>query len=65
MASPAPKLAPADLAKALADFASKGKEITKVATGAASNVKKSDYIGKKALAGITKILSHANAAYQG
>ena len=63
MASPAPKLTPSDLAKALADFAAKGKPITKVETGAASNVKKSKYIGKKALAGVTQRIGFISSAY--
>lgn len=51
MASPAPKSVPAELAAALAAFAE--KKITKVAPAAAQNVKKSKYIGKKALSGVS------------
>ena len=64
MASPAPKMTPADLAAALAAALTSGKTITKVAVGAASNVKKSKYVGKKALKGVTAHLGHAPNAYQ-
>lgn len=63
MASPASKTVSADLAKALADFAASGKSVTKVETGVASNVKKSKYIGKKALAGVTQRLGFISSAY--
>jgi hypothetical protein len=65
MASPASKIAPADLVAALAAFAASGKEVTKVEVGAASNVKKSKYVGKKALKGIAQRLGHAPSAYLG
>lgn len=65
MASPASKIAPADLTAALAAALESGKTVTKVPVGAASNVKKSKYVGKKALKGITQRLGHAAVAYLG
>lgn len=65
MASPASKTIPADLAAALDAFATSGKEVTKVPVGAASNVIKSKYVGKKALKGAPKRLSHVPSAYLG
>ena len=65
MASPAPKMTPSELADALAAALASGKTITKVAVGAASNIKKSKYVGKKALKGVTQRLGHAPNAYQG
>lgn len=65
MASPASKTVPTDLAAALAAALALGKTVTQVPVGAASNVKKSKYIGSKALKGITKRLGHAPAAYLG
>jgi hypothetical protein len=65
MASPAPKNVSAELAAALAAFEKSGKSVTKVSVGAASNVKKSKYIGKKALAGVAQRLGYAPSAYLG
>ena len=53
MASPASKSVSADIAAALAAFAENGKEVQKVPPGAAQNVQKSKYIGKKALPGVS------------
>jgi hypothetical protein len=65
MASPASKTIPTDLAAALAAALASGKTVTQVPVGAASNVKKSKYVGKKALKGIAQRLGHAPSAYLG
>jgi hypothetical protein len=65
MASPASKTVPADLAAALAAALASGKTVIQVPVGAASNVKKSKYVGKKALKGVAQRLGHAASAYLG
>ena len=65
MASPASKTVPTDLAAALAAALASGKAVTQVPVGAASNVKKSKYVGKKALKGVAQRLGHAPSAYLG
>lgn len=62
MASPAPKTVSADVAAAIAAFEAK-KAVEKLPTAAASNLKKSKYIGKKALAGVTQRLGFIPSAY--
>ena len=61
MASPASKTVPAALAAALA--AAANKTVTKVPVGAAANVKKSKYVGKKALKGVTQRIGFIPSAY--
>lgn len=51
--SHAPRPVSADIAAALAAFEAKGKKVEKVPVGAAQNVKKSKYMGKKALRGVS------------
>lgn len=51
MGSPVSKALPADLAAALA--AAANKAVTKLPVAAASNLKKSKYVGKKSLRGVT------------
>jgi len=65
MASPASKTVPTDLAAALAAALASGKTVTQVPVGAASNVKKSKYVGKSALKGVAQRLGHAPSAYLG
>ena len=52
MASPAPKSVSAEIAAAIAAFEAK-KAVEKLPVAAASNLKKSKYIGKKALSGVS------------
>jgi hypothetical protein len=63
MGSPAPKSVSAEMLAAIAAAAS--KTVTKLPVGAASNVKKSKYVGSKALKGAVKRLSHVSSAYLG
>ena len=63
MASPASKTVPTDLAAALAAALASGKTVTQVPVGAASNVKKSKYVGKKALKGVAQRLGFIPSAY--
>jgi hypothetical protein len=65
MASPAPKSVSADLAAALAAALASGKTVTSVPIGAASNLIKSKYVGRKALKGVAQRLGHAPSAYLG
>ena len=51
MGSPAPKSVAPDLAEALAAFAASGRSVEKVEPNVASNLRKTKYIGRKALAG--------------
>lgn len=63
MASPASKNVPADIAAALA--AAANKPVTKLPVAVASNLRKTKYVGKKALPGVTQRLGHAASAYLG
>lgn len=63
MGSPVSKALPAELAAALA--AAANKPVTKLPVAVASNLKKKTYIGKSALKGAVKRLSHVPSAYQG
>lgn len=63
MGSPAPKTVSAEMLAAIA--AAANKPATKLPVAAASNLKKSVYIGKKALRGVTPRLGHAASAYLG
>jgi len=63
MGSPAPKSVSPEILAALA--AAKNKQVTKLPVAAAGNVKKSKYVGKKALKGAVQRLSHVLSAYQG
>lgn len=62
MASPAPKSVSADIAAAIAAFEAK-KSVEKVPVGAAQNIKKSKYVGKKALKGVSPRLGCVNSVY--
>ena len=64
MASPASKSMSADVAAAIAEYEAK-KSVAKLPIAAASNLKKSKYIGKKALAGVVQRFGYAPGAYQG
>lgn len=63
MGSPAPKSVSPEIAAALAAAAK--KTVTKLPVAAASNLRKSKYVGKKALKGAVQRLSHVPSAYQG
>lgn len=52
MGSPVSKNVSADVAAAIAAFEAK-KEVTKVATSVAQNLRKTKYVGKKSLAGVS------------
>ena len=51
MGSPAPKNVAVDLIEALAAFAESGKSVVKIAPNVASNLRKTKYVGRKALSG--------------
>jgi hypothetical protein len=63
MGSPAPKSVSPEILAALAAVAN--KPVVKLPVGAAANVRKSKYVGKKALKGAVQRLSHVASAYQG
>lgn len=63
MGSPAPKTVSAEMLAAIA--AAANKEVTKVPASVASNLKKTKYVGKKALAGATQRFGYAPSAYLG
>lgn len=63
MGSPVSKALPADMTAALA--AAANKSVTKLPIAVAANLKKKSYIGKSALKGAVKRLSHVPSAYQG
>jgi beta-lactam-binding protein with PASTA domain len=51
MGSPAPKVVASDVAEALAAFAKSGRKVEKIEPNVASNLRKTKYVGRKALAG--------------
>ena len=63
MGSPAPKTVSPEIAAALAAAAM--KTVTKLPVAAASNIKKSKYVGSKALKGVTQRFGRAPNAYLG
>jgi hypothetical protein len=62
MASPASKFVPADVSAAIAAFEAKNK-IEKLPAEVAQNLKKTKYVGRKALAGATQRLGFIPSAY--